>query len=309
MARCDNSGFSFGFCMATMERLPSLNAIRYFEAAARHGSFTLAADELSVTQSAVSRMVQQLEDELGVQLFTRAGRVIALTPAGGAYQREVSQALKQIRMASAAVRKTSEATALSVIASSGFATRWLVPRQPDLRRRHATLRVVLLANEAEASNDGSRPWVRIRYGSGSWPGYVAHPLPVPRTLGVVCSAAFKADEKLVAPADLYRVNLLSYTGDGHSLWQEYFDHFGLPAPDLGAAMRFHQLPMLIEAAVSGMGCALLPLFLLRPELEAGRLVEAVPGSFEPGRSYYLVHSKGGEKDRAVRLFKQWLLRA
>lgn len=295
--------------MAKIERLPSLNAVRYFEAAARHGSFTLAADELNVTQSAVSRMVQQLEDELGVPLFTRAGRAISLTPAGVGYQREVAQALAQIRAATAALRKSSESTGLSVVASSGFATRWLVPRLPDLRRRHSGLRVVLLANESEVAKDGGGPWVRIRYGNGKWPGYDASPLSVPRTLGVVCSADFRAQERLVTPADLRRVNLLSYTGDGHSLWQEYFQHFGVPPPDLGAAMRFHQLPMLIEAAVSGMGCALLPLFLLGPELETGRLVEAVPGGFEPDRAYYLVHTKAGEKDRAVRIFKQWLLRA
>lgn len=291
----------------TMSRLPSLNAIRCFSVAARLQSFTAAADELHVTQGAVSRLVQSLEQELGVQLFTRNGRFITLTAPGARFHEEVSGALDRIWAASNRVRQSVQEEALSVAVSSGFATRWLVPRLPNFQRSHPLVRVTILANERDEQALANRVHVRIRYGSGPWPGYVAGRLPVSASVGVVCAPALYAPQTLRGPADLLTQPLIAYMGESRDLWGEYFRHFELEPPDLSQVTRFHQLLMLTEAAVSGMGFALVPLFLVESELASGRLVQAIPQTVVSARGYFVLHQKGEEADHRVQAFRNWLL--
>lgn len=290
-----------------MDRLPSLNAVRCFAVAARLESFTAAAQELHVTQGAVSKMVQSLEEELGVQLFTRNGRFIALTACGKSYAREVNEALEQIRSASRRVKTSSSVEPLVVMASAGFATRWLVPRLPQFQRQHPAIQVALMANEAHDSDSIGPGQVKIRYGTPPWPGCEATHLPIDATLAVVCSPKLHASRELRGPQDLIGQPLLAYTGETRDLWGEYFQQFGLALPDLGQVPRFYQLLMLIEAAVSGLGFALVPLFLIEPELSSGRLVQAVTQTLKPERAYHVTHAKGADLDSKVRLFKSWLM--
>lgn len=289
------------------DRLPSLNAVRCFEAAARLQSFTLAAQELHVTQGAVSRMVQVLEQDLGVQLFARNGRFIALTSVGQAYHRDVSEALGRIRAASNLTRRAREGEALSVVVSSAFATRWLVPRLPLFQKRHPSVQVAILATERDDNTGGNPAQVRIRYGTGPWPGCVASRLPVAETLGVVCSPMLRTHSTLQHPQDLVGRPLLAYTGESRNHWPEYFETFGLAAPDLGQVPRFHQLLMLAEAAVSGLGFALVPLSLFEQELRSGRLVQALEQTISSKRGYFVSHPKGADADSRVFAFKEWLM--
>ena len=290
-----------------MARLPSLNAVRCFAAAARLESFTAAARELHVTQGAVSRMVQALEQELGVQLFTRNGRFIALTPSGRAYCQEVTEALDKIAGASDRLRQTSAVETLVVTASAGFATRWLVPRLPQFQREHPSIQVALMANETHEPGGAAQAHVRVRYGTPPWPATDATRLPIDATLAVVCSPQWLEKTTLRGPQDLIGQPLLAYTGETRDLWGEYFEHFGLSEPSLGQVPRFYQLLMLTQAAVSGLGLALVPLFLIEPELQSGRLVQALDQTFLPRRAYYITHPKGADRDQKVRLFKAWLL--
>jgi LysR family glycine cleavage system transcriptional activator len=288
-----------------MQRLPSLNAIRSFVAAARAQSFTVAAQQLHVTQGAVSRMVQALEQELGVQLFNRNGRFINLTHAGQAYYQDVSQALLLIEEATHKLRHEQAGQALQLVVNSGFAIRWLMPRLPAFQQLYPHIDVHILGGEAEMAQATDQADLLIRYGTGNWPGVHCEFLPVGTLMGVVCAPALKARYELHSPADLSQGALLTHT-PSNGFWAEYFAHFDLPAPDLGVAPRFYQLMLLAEAAMAGLGFALVPLFLFQQELDSGRLVLAVPHTFDSARGYCTTHAPGADSDAKIRLFKAWL---
>lgn len=290
-----------------MERLPSLNAVRYFEATARHQSFTAAAQALNVTPGAVSRMVQALEEELGAPLFTRNGRFIALTPAGALYHKEVSAALSRIGTASQRVRDSTRGEALSLIVNAGFATRWLVQRLADFQRLHPQIHVDILGGEADEKVYGDQAQMAVRYGVPPWPGNVATRLPIGAVLGVVCSPALAAASGPVRDAkDLISKPLLAYASGKRDPWQDYFAHLGMPPPNLGSSRRFAQLLMVVEAATSGLGFALVPLVLVEADLASGRLVQAMAQTLESERGYYITHAKHADSDSKVMLFKKWL---
>lgn len=292
-----------------MERLPSLNAVRSFVAAARLQSFTAAAQELHVTQGAVSRMVQALEQELGLQLFNRNGRFIALTQAGQGYYEEVSHALDLIATASRKIQQAERAQALQLVVNSAFAIRWLMPRLPAFQRKHPSIDVHILSSEAESGTHAETSQLTIRYGKGNWPGISAEALPLGTLMGVVCSPELKATKTLNSPSDLLGRPLLTHTANADtSFWAEYFTHYGLTQPNLDLAPRFHQLLLLAEAAMGGLGFALVPLFLFQAELNAGRLVLAVNQTFTSARGYFVTHASGAAHDYKVRVFKQWLMR-
>ncbi|QCY14748.1 LysR substrate-binding domain-containing protein [Pseudomonas sp. MPC6] len=291
-----------------MDRLPSLNAIRSFVAAARSQSFTAAAQELHVTQGAVSRMVQALELELGIQLFNRNGRFITLTQAGQTYYQEVSLALQRISDATRKIRQEEAGQALQLVVNSGFAIRWLMPRLPAFQQQYPNIEVHILGGETDTANTTDNAQLIIRYGNGVWPGMNADALPVGTLMGVICSPQLKASRELNRPADLLQGPLLTHTATARSgFWGDYFASFGLPQPQLDLAPRFYQLLLLAEAAMGGLGFALVPLFLFQPELESGRLVKAIPHTFTSTRGYYATYPPGADHDLKVNVFKRWLM--
>lgn len=290
-----------------MDRLPSLKAVNYFASAARLQSFTAAAQELHVTQAAVSRMIQSLEEELGVRLFERKGRWISLTPAGQTYHLKVSEGLALIAAASTQVRQGRDAGVLTLVVNRGFSTLWLMRHLSDFKRLHPQLQITLLDEEASAQARGDPAEVMIRFGSPPWPGEVATRLPVGPVIGVVCAPGLLAGKTLRHPKDLARLPLLSYAKGRYDRWGEFFEQLGLPPPNLERGMRFLQLVTLREAALSGLGAALVPLFLFEEELASGRLVKAVPQTMAPKDGYYLTHAKGADAEGKVRSFKRWLL--
>lgn len=289
------------------ERMPSLTAVRYFSVAARLLSFTKAAQELYVTQAAVSRMVQTLEQDLGVALFVRNGKFIRLTPAGSDYYQEVSEALAKIRYACQTARRSVQEEKLSLIVNTGFAIRWLVPRLPDFQRQHPHIHVDILASEADALESQRPVHLSIRLGSQSAADHSLTRLNVGDAFGVVCSPALLSYKKVTKPEDLIGQPLLAHTNPARDFWAEFFTDFGLGSPDMGQAPRFHQLLMIAEAAISGLGFALVPIFLFQEELKSGRLVQAFPQTHRPRHGYCLVQPKESEKDQKVSCFKQWLL--
>ncbi|PUE50561.1 hypothetical protein B9Z47_02050 [Limnohabitans sp. 2KL-1] len=291
-----------------MERLPSLKAVHYFDAAVRYKSLTAAAEALHVTQSAVSRMVQTLEDDLQLLLFHRQGRVITLTPEGQAYHREISPALERIARAGQKIRGKAEEQGLNVGMNPAFAARWLVPRLPDFQKQHPNIRLNFISNHLDGGERADPATVWVRYGTGPWPGLVATPLPLQASLAVVCAPSLlKQHGPLEKLEDLLDKPLLAYTGGAHDLWQDFFEHFQLPTEPLDRSRRFQQLLTLAEAAVSGLGYALVPEFLVAPELESCRLIKALPQSYEFDRRHYMLHPQGAERDKKVMLFKRWLL--
>lgn len=291
-----------------MSKLPSLTAVRYFAVAARYQNFTLAAQELNVTQGAVSRMVQVLEEDLGMKLFDRNGRWITLTDAGGRYYRQVERGLQIIQTASEQIRLSSDQLPLTLVTNAGFASLWLVPHLADFHRRYPDIQVEIVEDDKQASStDEGHATLGIRYGLPPWPGVMAQRLPLGPQVGVVAAPSLW-DPSIQTPGDLLDSPLLVFTSDRRNPWQEYFEHFQLDMPSSGHMPRFARLLTLREAAISGLGYALVPLFLFEADIREERLIQAIPHVITTQRGYYLTFEKGIEKDRKARLFINWLLK-
>lgn len=289
-----------------MKRLPSLTAVRYFEVAARLKSFTAAADELHVTQGAISRMIQTLEEQLEVRLFERNGRWISLTPAGKSYHKDITAGLNQIAEASHRLTESAGRSTLTLSVNVGFGTLWLVHNISHFRARYPDIQVDVLAEEQREFGHEAHVDASIRYGSPPWPGYDSTSLLDSTEVGVVCSPRLKQLERVRHPSDLLKGPLLSVSGDEKDPWHDYFGHYGLKMPDLGKSPRFFQMPMMREAAISGLGFAVVPLFLVSQDLQEGRLVQAIPQTCASRHGYHLLHRKGEEINPKVKTFKKWL---
>lgn len=287
-------------------RLPSLNAVRSFDAAARHLSFTHAARELCVTQGAVSRMVQALESELGVALFRRIGRHLELTSAGAAYHPHICEALDRIGDATRFIKRMDGGGVLSISVLPTFAMRWLVPRLSRFQQRHPDILVDITTHERLVNFSTEPIDIGIRYGLGQWANTEAT-LLMPEDVAVFCSPALlERGPPLRAPADLVQHRLLQHTTRAGA-WQRYFATYGLPPPDISQSPGFEHFFMVMEAAAAGMGVALLPLFLAADELASGRLVQAYDQTLRNEQAYFIAHAPGAGRTRKLRFFKEWLL--
>jgi LysR family transcriptional regulator, glycine cleavage system transcriptional activator len=290
-----------------MMRLPSLSAVRHFEAAARLKSFTAAAAELHVTQGAVSRMVHTLEEQLGVRLFERKGRWISLTPAGDGYRRQLAAALNQIAQASERLRAGAQEATLTLSANVGFASLWLIPNIADFRAKHPGIQVEVLAEEQRLPEHDKVVHACIRYGTPPWAGFDAHDLLPRPAMGVVCAPEQQRSHKVRTPADLLHAPLLAVAMGSDEPWADYFNHHGLPMPDMGRTPRFLQMMMMREAALSGLGFAVVPLFLFQQDVRQGRLVQALPQTSKTRHGYHFLQHQDVSVDPKVRAFKRWLV--
>ncbi len=287
-------------------RLPSLNAVRSFDAAARHLSFTLAARELCVTQGAVSRMVQALESELGVALFLRLGRNLELTPAGVAYHPHIMDALDRIAAATRSIKHMDGGGVLSISVLPTFAMRWLVPRLPRFQQQYPDILIDITTNERLVNFSTEPIDIGIRYGIGQWPNTEAT-LFMHEDISVFCSPTLlQRGPPLRAPADLAAHRLLQHSTRAGA-WAQYFAACGLAPPDLRQSPAFEHFFMVIEATAAGMGVALLPHALAADELASGRLVRPYERTLRNEQAYYIVHAPGAGRTRKIRLVKEWLL--
>ncbi len=304
-------------------RPPPLNALRAFEAAARHLSFKVAARELHVTAGAVSHQVKQLEDYLGVALFRRLTRALELTAEAHALLPKVQEGLNALTEAVDRVRAREEAPALTVIAPPNFAARWLVPRLA--RFTHANPAVELHVASRPGMIDGrgdsevvpmadardDTPMAMVRFGDGHYPG--AHVDEVFSAVYVpVCSPVLlKGSHPLRKPEDLRFHTLLhedTVTEEGaRPSWGDWLSSVGVTDIEATRGPHFSDASLSFEAALEGLGVALVMKPLVRTEIEAGRLVVpfdiAAPASY----SYYLVTPEGSEVAGTVANFRRWLL--
>jgi len=289
-----------------MKPLPSLTAVKYFEVSARLQSFTAAAAELHVTQGAVSRMIQTLEEQLEARLFERNGRWISLTPAGRVYHEKITAGLNQIAEASHALRSGAGMPALTLSVNAGFSL-WLVHNISDFHTRYPEIQVDIMLHELGEIDSDPRIQAHIRYGSPPWPGYDSTSLLDSAEMAVVCSPHMNHLDQVQEPADLLKQPLLSFAGTRHDPWQDFFEHNGLQMPDLGKSPRFLQVLMMREAAISGLGFTVVPLFLFQRDIREGRLVRALPHTCQTHQGYHLIHRKDEDLNPRVKTFKKWLL--
>lgn len=290
------------------DRLPPLNAIRAFEAAARHLSITGAAEELSVTAGAVSRQIRSLEESFGFKLFVRGHRQIALTRQGQEYYRAVTKALDELRDATRRLRRRTQRKQLRIRAYTTFAMRWLIPRLSGFHAEHPEIEVLLKASLdpvdfRKEDIDGA-----IRLGDGRWPGAHTYRL-VSNLLAPVCSPALlQARPRLKRPTDLVRQTLL------HSMarpddWATWLRAEGIDElVDPRAGMSYESSAMAYAAAVEGQGLAMAQLFLVEEDLRAGRLERPFERVVDMGDfTYYLLTAAHREESASMATFRRWLL--
>lgn len=291
-------------------RIPSLQALSCFEAAARHESYTRAAHELALTQGAVSRQIAALEGFLGVALFRRTRHGVALTPAGAAYARQVAGRLDGLeRDTLDAMALPSSGGAIHLAAVPTFATRWLLPRLPSLAAAHPdiTLHVETQTRPfmfAETEHDAAL-YAGTPQQVAHWAGTRAVLLMAEEVLPVA-SPALLAGRKRWAPRDLASLPLLQQSTRPEA-WRQWFEAMDVSAPKALQGPRYELFSMLAVAAAQGMGVALIPRMLIETELSRGELRIACPRPLRGQRGYYLVTPDSGQERPAVGHLRAWLL--
>jgi LysR family transcriptional regulator, glycine cleavage system transcriptional activator len=292
--------------------LPSLDLIRGFEAAARQLSFTKAAGELFLTQSAVSRQVQALEEHLGVALFERRHREIRLTDAGQQLYRSSVEALRLLTDTAARIRDQGASRAVTVTCSIGFASLWLVPRLMEFREQHPEIDIRIDANNRIVDLDRDRVEVAVRYCPKAEAPAAALQL-FEDEVYAVCSPSLleRADRPLAEPADLRHHVLLHYQGaDTHwapGSWHTKLETLGLRDIEGAGSLQFNQYDQLIQAAIEGQGIALGVGPLVRRLIQQGRLVALFGKRFASPRGYYLLAARYAAGRPEVTAFTDWLL--
>lgn len=287
--------------------LPPMNPLRVFEAAARHLSYTRAAQELHVSQVAVSRQVKVLEAYLEVPLFERRHQTLTLTPDGARLYATVHRALNDIAGTTSSISRRWRRDTLVIQAYTTFAQRWLIPLIPHFHAAFPDIELRLLASTLSVDFERQQVDAAIRSGQGDWPGLVADFL-VPLDLVPVASPALlKESPGLREPADLAGHTLL------HSLarpddWSAWLEAAGLPALRGQGQMRFESSVLAYEAALQGVGLAIGIKVLVANDLASGALVAPFgPRHHRLPGGYYLVRPKGGRDTEALRCFREWLL--
>lgn len=285
-----------------MSRLPPFIALRALEAAARHQSYSRAADELAVTHGAVSQQIRRLEEELGVTLFVRQGNLMAPTPQALTLAGEVAEALKSLRRGVEAVRIEADAP-LVLSTVPAFATRWLAPRLGRLTAEveEAELLLRVEARVADFVTDGID--CGLRHGDGNWPGLETARLFMDR-LFAVASPDFLASHDIETPADLVTAPLVHHTLWPWRLW---FDRMGIGAPPAPRGLVFEDSAMLLDAAVQGMGAALARSGLVGEDLRSGRLVRLFSDELCPDLGYSLVWRADNPKLTRIHRLRDWLI--
>ena len=288
-------------------KIPSTASLAMFEAAARHQSYTKAADELAVTQGAVCRQIASLEAFLGVRLFQRSRRGVALTEPGRVYSRQVRARLDEVeRDALALMSQRGQAGVLELGVVPTFATRWLLPRLPAFAQAHPGIQIHLAARTRPFLFDDTGLDAAIHAGVSAWPGTESVFL-MRESLVAVCSPALAAGRRRFGSADWRRHTLLQQ-GTRPYAWREWFTAAGLAIEGDMAGPRLELFSMLIEAAIHGMGVALVPPFLVEDELARGLLVAVSKAALPGARSYYLIYPEGKAGSTALQAFSGWLQR-
>jgi LysR family glycine cleavage system transcriptional activator len=287
-------------------QLPPLPAIRVFEAAARHQSFTRAAEELGMTQAAVSYQIKLLEERVGGPLFLRGARGVTLSETGRRLAPAVSEGFARIQAAFAELHETSDQV-LNVSALHTFATNWLVPKIGAFQVAHPEIAVRLTVSEHLIDFTRSDLDVGLRSGHGKWPGLAAHPLFPAAYTPMLSPALLERAGPLNAPADLLKLQLID---PGDEWWEDWFAAAGVPDPGMSSriGMSVQNQQLAGRAALAGQGAAILMPAFFAEELAAGRLLRPFPLVRRSSDSHYwLVYAEARRRVAKIRAFRDWIL--
>lgn len=286
-------------------KIPSTAALVAFESAARHQSFTKAAEELALTQSAVCRQIAALEAFLGVELFRRTRRGVRLTEEGLSYGRRIAAQLDAVERDTLAVMGQQGSTSLELAVVPTFATQWLLPRLKDFQRRHPEVTVNLTNRTRPFLFADTEFDAALYFGDADWPGTAADFLmrenPVP-----VCSPELIAPHTSLDAGQIAALPLLQQTTRPYA-WRQWFGSLGLQVEGDLRGPRYELFSMLAQAAMHGMGVALIPPLLIQRELAEGRLIVPLQHAYLSDKAYYLIVPERKAESAALRAFRDWLL--
>ncbi|MEZ0236604.1 MAG: LysR substrate-binding domain-containing protein [Methylophilaceae bacterium] len=288
--------------------IPNTTSLTVFEVAARHQSYTKAADELSLTQSAVFRQIASLEEFLSVKLFQRYRRGVVLTDAGRLYAQQVRSRLDEIeRDALMVMARGDQGGTLELAVVPTFATKWLIPRLPSFHAEHPDVDVHLSVSTRPFLFDDTPFDAAIHAGEHAWPGTQAVPL-MPEGLLPVCSPTLLGKRRGFTSKDWQRCTLLQMSTRPYA-WREWFAEQGLQIEGDMAGPRVELFSMAAEAAIHGLGVALVPTFVVQHEIVAERLVTLASQPFPSGRCYLLVYPEQKASNPTLQRFMTWLQRS
>jgi LysR family glycine cleavage system transcriptional activator len=285
-------------------RLPSLNGLKAFEAAARSESFTRAAEELNVTQGAVSHQVKALEDTLGLKLFHRERQRLILTEAGRDYLAVVRDAFDRIAIGTERLLQRQESGVLTVSTSPDFAAKWLVNRLGRFAEKHPDidLRVSAATHYVDFAREDVD--IAIRHGDGNWPEMDVVRLYSERLFPVCSPKLVLGRNRIAKPTDLLKLPLLRLEDTKN--WRRLFDAAGVKEP-VGPGPVLNRASMLIDAAIDGQGIALARTALAAWDLINGRLVRPIDVSLRMANTYWIVCPKASSNLPKIATFRNWVL--
>jgi LysR family glycine cleavage system transcriptional activator len=291
-------------------RLPSLNGLRAFEAAARHLSFTLAASELNVTQTAISHQIRRLEEELGIRLFVRQNRALALTPEARDYLPGVRAAFNDLRLATDRLLRKDDDKVLTVSTLASLAAKWLLPRLTDFQEQHPGIDVRITTSTSLVDFQRDNVDAAIRYGRGQWPGLRADWLMADELFPVCSPSLLRGDKPLQRPEDLRNHPLLHTSNANSDDWRLWLTAAGLPA-DIAKqpGITFDMIFMTIQAAIDGIGVAMGRTSYVQDDIAKGRLVVPFKIALPADAGFYLVAPEGRREAPKLAAFRQWIVAA
>ncbi len=301
--------------VSNRKRLPPLKALKAFEAAARLGSFARAAQELFVTQTAISHQIKLLEEHLGCLLFERLPNGLALTPQGDAIYPSISAGFEHFEAAMTLLPRPAQAAAQVLVVSAlpSFTQEWLMPRLVDFRARWPDVDVLIQTDYRMADLSGEGADVAIRFGRGGFGDDLLAELLSTETVTPVCSPSLlKRKAGDYAPRELASFTLLNSTvrmvHEPWMSWDLWLEEVGMDARDVTTGPRFSDPLLILRAAMAGGGMVLGRSMLVQDHLQAGRLVAPFPGWVKPIlSSYYVVSTREKAKLERVAVFREWLL--
>jgi LysR family glycine cleavage system transcriptional activator len=292
--------------MAT--RLPSLNGLRAFEAAARHLSFTAAANELNVTQTAISHQIRRLEEELGVRLFVRQNRSLTLTAEAKEYLPGIRAAFNDLRLATDRLLRKDGDRVLTVSTLASFAAKWLLPRLSTFQQAHPDIDVRITSSTSLVDFRRDDVDAAIRYGRGHWSGLRADWLTADELFPVCSPALLKGDKPLQSPQDLVHHTLLHSSGGYDDDWRLWLTAAGQPS-DISKqpGLSFDLILMTVQAAIDGLGVAMGRTSYVEGDIAKGRLVVPFKIALPADAGFYLVSPQARAESAKLSAFRQWLL--
>lgn len=288
-----------------IRRLPPLNALKAFEAAARHLSFTKAAEELYVTQAAVSHQIKILEEHLGLKLFLRRNRSLLLTEEGQGYYLDIKEVFSQLLDATEKLFARGEKGSLTVSLTPSFAIQWLVPRLSLFNELYPDIDVRIKAQEHDENSLTDDVDLAIYYGKGHWAGVEIHKLHTEYLVPLCSPLLLNGTKPLTSPHDLRHHTLLHDTT--RRPWKQWMKTAHINTVNVNQGPIFSHSSMVLQAAVHGQGVALGNSVLAKPELDAGRLVIPFNHRLESKNAYYLVLRAAQAELGKIVAFKEWML--